>query len=108
MDEKSIEPASLSPLRAKDEEFRPPESPLNRIQAGRLLAARLERLSADSHWAHRASGLRGALLRCLDELENQPKMNPQTAARLDELVHRGELILIKAARLIRTPDTQLD
>ncbi len=32
----------------------------------RLLTLRLERLSADSPWAHRASGLRGALLRWLE------------------------------------------
>lgn len=108
MDGKSIEPASLSSPRSNDEASRLQGLLFDRIQAGRLLAARLERLSADSHWAHRASGLRGALLRCLDELENQPKMNPQAAARLDELVYRGELILIKAARLIRTPDTQHD
>lgn len=31
-----------------------------------LLISRLERLSSDSVWAHRASGLRGALLKALD------------------------------------------
>jgi hypothetical protein len=29
----------------------------------RMLIARLERLSADSYWAHQASGVRGSLLR---------------------------------------------
>jgi hypothetical protein len=32
-----------------------------------LVLARLERISADSPLAHRASGVRGALLRVLDE-----------------------------------------
>ena len=36
------------------------------IDQALLLISRLERLSADSYWAHRASGLRGALLRSLD------------------------------------------
>jgi len=40
----------------------------------RLLVRRLERLSADSAWAHRASGVRGALLRWLDS--PSPKEDP--------------------------------
>jgi hypothetical protein len=32
----------------------------------RMLIARLERLSADSYWAHQASGVRGSLLRLLE------------------------------------------
>ena len=35
-------------------------------QLVRILLARLERISADSVWAHRASGIRGALLNLLD------------------------------------------
>lgn len=34
-----------------------------------LLLSRLERISADSYWAHRASGVRGALLRAVEDLE---------------------------------------
>jgi hypothetical protein len=34
-----------------------------------FLLARLERVSVDSYWAHRASGIRGALLRTLEEIE---------------------------------------
>ena len=33
------------------------------IDLARMLVARLERLSADSYWAHQASGVRGSLLR---------------------------------------------
>ena len=35
----------------------------------RLLLPRLERISVDSYWAHRASGVRGALTRLLEEIE---------------------------------------
>lgn len=35
----------------------------------RLLLARLERISVDSIWAHRASGVRGRLLRELEKIE---------------------------------------
>jgi hypothetical protein len=42
------------------------ENPLPLI---RLLLARLERISADSVWAHRASGVRGALFKALEILE---------------------------------------
>jgi hypothetical protein len=80
----------------------------DQVQEGQQLAQRLERLSADSHWAHQASGLRGALLRCLEEAKNQVEIDPQTALRLAQLVQRGQWILVKAARLIRTPDTQFD
>jgi hypothetical protein len=37
-----------------------------------LLLARLERISADSPLSHRASGVRGALLRSLDEKDADP------------------------------------
>lgn len=43
----------------------------------RLLLDRLERISVDSHWAHRASGVRGSLLGMLERLENgQPPEDP--------------------------------
>ncbi len=47
----------------------------------RLLLDRLERISVDSHWAHRASGVRGSLLASLEKMENgetqdDPGLNP--------------------------------
>ena len=42
------------------------ENPLPLI---RLLLARLEKISADSVWAHRASGIRGSLFKALEKLE---------------------------------------
>ena len=38
----------------------------HQLELAKLLIARLERLSADSYWAHQASGLRGSLLRALE------------------------------------------
>lgn len=39
------------------------------ISQMKLLTERLEKLSPDSNWARRASGVRGALLKLLPELE---------------------------------------
>jgi type VI protein secretion system component VasK len=40
------------------------------LQLIRMLSERLERISADSIWAHRASGVRGSLLRMLEQLQS--------------------------------------
>jgi hypothetical protein len=56
-----------------------------------MLVARLERLSADSYWAHQASGVRGSLLKML---ENHDQDSPQ----VDLLVGKGFDFLEKAAR----------
>jgi hypothetical protein len=42
----------------------------------RLLLPRLERISVDSSWAHRASGVRGALVKMLDQLETGGPIDP--------------------------------
>jgi len=56
-----------------------------------MLVARLERLSADSYWAHQASGVRGSLLRII---ENERLDSSQ----VDILVEMGFDFLEKAAR----------
>lgn len=56
-----------------------------------MLVARLERLSADSYWAHQASGVRGSLLRIM-ETDN---LDSSQAAIL---VEKGFDFLEKAAR----------
>ena len=61
-----------------------------RIDLLRLLVARLERLSVDSHWARRASGLRGNIVKLLEEAEagqNVPvgRINLLTEAAFDIL-----------------------
>jgi hypothetical protein len=67
----------------------PPQSPFIR-----LLLSRLEHISVDSPLAHRASGLRGALLKNLEikeagEMWNEPQTN--------ELVEQGLQLLQFAA-----------
>lgn len=68
------------------------EEPLGLV---RLLLARLERISADSFWAHRASGVRGSLARMLDRIE---KGDPVPASDLKRATDLGFRILERAAR----------
>ena len=72
------------------------------IEIARELTYKLERLSADSSWAHRASGLRGSLLKLLDEYNNTG-IHLQTNEhfkQLDSLIEIGFQILENAAREI--------
>jgi hypothetical protein len=61
----------------------------------RLLIARLERISADSVWAHRASGIKGSLLRMLDKSEHGHLIQQFELKRMVDL---GFFILEKAAK----------
>ena len=79
------------------------------IESVKLLISRLERLSADSRWAHRASGLRGSLWRCVEEMEEQSLSNcPPPASdsntHLEHLMAQGYTILENAAREINAPE----
>jgi len=76
----------------------------HQISEARILVERLERLSADSYWAHQASGLRGALLRLIDLSEsshtaptNQVSEIIQ-ASQLNLVMGRSFEILVRAAR----------
>jgi len=62
---------------------------------------RLEHLSVDSIYAHRASGLRGSLLRCQVRLETGEQLNQEDLARLDQLLDDGFEILALAGKEIR-------
>ena len=73
----------------------------SQIEQATTLVARLERLSADSYWAHRASGLRGALLRSIERLESGEAGEKEETVQLDRLFQRGFEILARAAREIR-------
>ncbi len=73
-----------------------------RIDLLRMLTGRLERLSVDSIWARRASGLRGALVKALSAEEAG---SPPMAEQLDVLIERSFEILGKAAREI--PDRKI-
>ena len=47
----------------------------------RLLLPRLERISVDSYWAHRASGVRGALVKILEQIETGAEVDPASLQR---------------------------
>ena len=47
----------------------------------RMLLPRLERISVDSYWAHRASGVRGALVKLLDQIETGEQVDPISLKR---------------------------
>ena len=78
------------------------------IATVRQLIARLERISADSATAHRASGIRGDLWCWLEWLETwQAQQVPLPAGELETLSGAMNLaldILQAAAREIRDPD----
>jgi hypothetical protein len=65
------------------------------LQLIRILAERLERISVDSVWAHRASGLRGSLIRAMEQLEMGEAINNQV---LKNLYQTGFSILEQAAK----------
>ena len=60
-----------------------------------LLLSRLERISADSAVAYRASGVRGAMLRLVEKIEDGRPVSSQDVKRLVESAY---LLLQKAAR----------
>jgi hypothetical protein len=66
------------------------------FDTAQLLADRLERLSADSIWAHKASGVRGSLLRLIDH-HNRAHEPAVDNAQLHSLLIQGFDILEKAA-----------
>ena len=61
-----------------------------------LLVSRLERLSADSVWAHRASGMRGSLLQTIDEYKSEK--SKANIEKLHELMNIGNFILEQAIK----------
>jgi hypothetical protein len=78
-----------------------------RLELARMVVQRLERLSADSAWAHISSGYRGALIKHIDWFERLPAAeNPgaEQVARLDFLVDKGLDLLAKAAYEIGDPE----
>jgi len=82
--------------------WRPAENP--RLALLTMLTARLERLSVDSIWARRASGLRGSLLKALAAAESA---SPLPDSHLDELIERSFDILRRSAREIPDPENAL-
>jgi hypothetical protein len=77
-----------------------PASSSNRLAFAYQLVAKLERLSADSYWAHQASGLRGSLLRTIADFESTPQPSAEITRHLEELIESAYQILVKAAQEI--------
>ena len=73
----------------------------SQIQLLRLLISRLEHLSVDSHWARRANGLRGNIVKVLEEADSGKEV---TAERLNLLTDAAFDILRRAAQDI--PDLE--
>jgi len=71
------------------------------VELLRLLAERLERLSVDSHWARWASGLRGNIIKILNEIDAGHPIPPE---RLSPLIERAFEVLRHAAQEI--PDIE--
>lgn len=77
------------------------------LEQARQLTSRLERLSADSHWARRASGYRASLLKAIERVEallersadptRQAEMEIELSS-LSCLLQHGHLILERAAK----------
>jgi hypothetical protein len=67
------------------------EQPIKHL---RLLSTRLERLSVDSQWARRASGLRGNILKVLEQADSG---EPVVQKRIDLLIDSAFEILRQAA-----------
>ena len=78
-----------------------PENHRHLEAQARLLEARLERLSVDSGWARRSSGLRGSLLKYFEQLDRGAVPDEEQMAHLSHLVRRGFVILNRAARQMR-------
>ncbi len=68
---------------------------MSEIRTLHFLLSRLERISADSSVAYRASGVRGSMLRMVEKLEAGRPVSDQDAKRLVESAY---LLLQKAAR----------
>ena len=66
----------------------------NDLRTLQFVLSRLERISADSVVAHRASGVRGAMLRMVEKLERGRPVPSQDARRM---IESGYALLKKAA-----------
>ncbi len=68
------------------------------IRSATLLVTRLERLSADSYWAHQASGVRGSLLRLVEHYERSAQLSQVELRQLKESLALGYRLLNLAAK----------
>lgn len=71
------------------------------IEEARRLLSRLERMSVDSAWARRASGVRGGMLKLFSELDSGCVLDANRQSRLDDLSEHAYRLLVRAARELR-------
>ena len=71
------------------------------IRQAKILVDRLARLSADSIWARRASGLRASLDKAIGQIENGYKVDSD---HFEFLLSLGFEMLEKASREIPVPE----
>ena len=75
-----------------------------KLKQAREVVQRLERISADSCWAHQSSGVRGALWRSLERLERslrgKARFDESDLAELNERIDLAYTMLTNAAREI--------
>jgi len=73
----------------------------DRLDQAFQLIQRLERISADSVWAHRSSGYRGSLLKWIDQAEKNlaagRALNPEQVRHFELLIGIGLNMLAGAA-----------
>ena len=67
----------------------------------RMLTERMERLSADSIWARRASGLRRSLVKALETIDADGE---ETTQHIQELIFHSVEMLTKAAQELPDPE----
>ncbi len=82
-----------------------------KLQQAREIVQRLERISADSCWAHQSSGVRGTLLRSIDRLERslrgKARFDESDLAGLEQLLELAYEMLVAAAREIPYQDKKV-
>ena len=69
-----------------------------KIKLARLLAFRLERISADSVWAHRSSGVRGSILKLTDGKTDG--LSTYEGKLIDDLISTASFLLVQAGKEI--------
>ncbi|WP_041454660.1 hypothetical protein [Anaerolinea thermophila] len=81
-----------------------------RLEQAREVVRRLERISADSYWAHQSSGVRGSLWRIIERLEKvrlgKAAFRPDDLSRLESLLDEAHAMLVAAGREIPDPEAK--
>lgn len=78
-----------------------------RLNLAHMIVSRMERLSADSSWAHISSGFRGSILNLFDRLDHVAdveSISAEDVTALDQLIDHGLDLLAGAAREIGDPE----